>query len=108
MRQGQNATLAEHDVEVELLAQSLPQLQRMLVDRRRFVPEIVGAADGGVAAGVAAADPALLQHRDVAAAVHRRRSEEHTSELQSRMRSSYPVSSFKNNKSPSIIPSAYI
>src|SRR5690349_13545575 len=32
---------------------------------RRFIPEIVGADDGGVAAGIAAADPALFQDRHI-------------------------------------------
>src|SRR3546814_16482605 len=33
MRQGQNATLAEHDVEVELLAQSLPRSEERRVGK---------------------------------------------------------------------------
>ena len=41
----------------------------MLVDRRALVVEIVGADDRGVAAGVAAADPALLEHGDLGEAV---------------------------------------
>src|SRR3954466_4626225 len=41
----------------------------MLVKRRAFVPQVVRAHDGGVAAGVAAAQPAALEHRDVADAV---------------------------------------
>jgi hypothetical protein len=69
MREVEQAALAEHDVEVQLLAQALPQLQRVLVKMRALVPEIIGAHDGGVAAGVAAADPALLQHGDIGDAV---------------------------------------
>src|SRR5262252_1941717 len=37
----------------------------MVVERGTFRKEIVGADDGGVAASVAAADPALLEHGDV-------------------------------------------
>ena len=58
-----------HDVVVELLRQALPKLQRMLIERGRFLPQVVGADDGGVAPGVAAAEPALLEHRDIAEAV---------------------------------------
>ncbi len=69
VREHHHAARREHDVVVELLRQVLPQLQRVVVERRALVEEVVGADDGGVAAGVAAADPALLQHRDVAQAV---------------------------------------
>ena len=41
----------------------------MVVDARALVLEIVGADDRGVAAGVAAAEPALLEHRDIGDAV---------------------------------------
>src|SRR5436853_5596792 len=41
----------------------------MLVEMRALVPEIVGAYHGGVAPGVAAAEPALLQDRDIGDAV---------------------------------------
>ena len=60
-----------HDVVVELLGEPIPQLQRMVVNAGALVIEIVGADDGGVAAGVAAAEPALFQHRDIGDAVHR-------------------------------------
>src|SRR3546814_9662636 len=109
-----------HHVVVEILGEALPQLQCMLVERRRLVPQVVGAHDGGVAPGVAAAQPAALHHRDGADAVQLGqvigsrqavaaaadddhvvarlrlgalpgRSEEHTSELQSLMRISYAV-----------------
>ena len=63
--QVQHAPLAEHQVVVELLREALPELQRMLVEGGAFVPQVVGADHGGVAPGVAAAEPALLQHRDV-------------------------------------------
>ncbi|MNR34900.1 hypothetical protein D3C85_1527090 [compost metagenome] len=41
----------------------------MFVQVRRLVPQVVGAHDGGVARGVAAAQPALLDHRHVGDAV---------------------------------------
>ena len=66
VRQHHHAALREHDVVVELLTQPLPHLQRMVVERGALVEEIVGADDRRVAACVAAADPALLHHRDVA------------------------------------------
>ncbi len=65
----QHAALAEHHVEVEVLGEPLPELHRLLVQVRRLVPQVVGADDRRVAARVAAADPALLQHRDVGDAV---------------------------------------
>ena len=65
VREVEHAALAEHQVDVELLVQALPQLERVLVQRAAFVPEIVGADDRGVAAGVAAPDPALLEDGDV-------------------------------------------
>ncbi len=64
-----DAALGEHDVVVEVLGQAFPQLHGVLVELRRLVPQVVGADDGGVARGVAAAQPALLHHRDVADAV---------------------------------------
>ena len=69
MRQAQHATLAEHDVEVEVLRQTLEQLQRLLVKVRALVPQVVGPDDGGVAPGVAAADPPFLEDGNVGDAV---------------------------------------
>ncbi|MNF86547.1 hypothetical protein D3C84_689870 [compost metagenome] len=60
-----DATLGEHHVVVQVLGQAFPQFHRVLVQLRRLVPQVVGADDGGVARGVAAAQPALLHHRDV-------------------------------------------
>ena len=65
VREHHHAALREHDVVVERLRQPLPELHRMVVKRRALVEEVVRADDGGVAPGVAAADPALLQHRDI-------------------------------------------
>src|SRR5438067_469471 len=61
----EDATLAEEDVVVELLGQSFPELQRMLIDRGALIPEVVGADDSGVASHVAARQPAPFQHRHV-------------------------------------------
>ncbi len=69
VRQHHHAARRIHDIVVELLRQALPQLQRVIVERGRFLPEVIGADDRGVASGVAAAEPALLQHRDIAEAV---------------------------------------
>ena len=69
VRQHEHAARRIHDVVVELLGQALPQLHRVLVERGRFLPEVVRADDRGVAPGIAAAEPALLQHRDIAEAV---------------------------------------
>ena len=45
------------------------QRARLLVDRRRRVLQVVRADDRGVPAGVAAAEPTLLQHRHIGDAV---------------------------------------
>ena len=65
MGEVEDAAMAHHDVVVELAAERLPQVQRVVVDRRALVEEIVGADDGRVAARIAAADPALLDHGDI-------------------------------------------
>ena len=69
VRQHHDAALGEHDVVVQLLAEPFPQLERMVVEPGALVVEVVRADDGGVAACVAAAEPALLDHRDVGDAV---------------------------------------
>ncbi len=69
VREVHHAALAEHHVVVQVLRQPFPQLHRLLVQRGRFVPQIVRAHDRRVARGIAAADPALLEHRDVGDAV---------------------------------------
>jgi hypothetical protein len=71
VREVQDATLAEEDVVVELLLEPLPELQRVLVDRRALVPEVVRADDRRVPAHVAAAQPPALEHRDIGDAVLR-------------------------------------
>src|SRR5262249_26567886 len=40
-------------------------LEGMLVEMGALVPEVVGAHDGRVAPGIAAAEPALLDHRHI-------------------------------------------
>ena len=67
--QEHQTALREHQIEVELLAEPLPQPHGVLVESRRFIGEVVGADDRRVAAGVAAPDPALLQHSDIVDAV---------------------------------------
>ena len=69
VREMQHAALAEHDVEVQLLGEPLPQLDRVIVDASALVPEVVGADDRRIAPGVAAAEPALFEHGHVAHAV---------------------------------------
>ena len=66
----EHAALAHHGVVVEVLLQPLPELHRPFVERRVAGQQVVGADDRGVAADVAGADLALLQHRDVGDAVH--------------------------------------
>jgi hypothetical protein len=66
MRGADRAALAEHDVEVELAGQPLPELEGVLVELRVRANRIVRAHDGSVAPGVAAADVAALEHGDVA------------------------------------------
>ena len=60
MRDRHHAALRQHDVVVELAAQPLVEFQREIVERDALGIEIVGADGGGVAAGIAAAEPALL------------------------------------------------
>ena len=69
VRQVQHAALAEHHVVVQILATGPPTASANARRGARFVPQVVGADDRGVAAGIAAAEPALLQHRDIGDAV---------------------------------------
>src|SRR3984957_19078524 len=69
VRQHHHPAWRIHDVLIELPRQALPQLQRVFIERCRFLPEVIGADDRGVAPGIAAAEPALLQHRDIVEAV---------------------------------------
>src|SRR6266702_1271331 len=65
-RQSQDASLTEHDIVVELVRQALEHLQRTLIEAgaRRIV--IVGPDDGRIASCIATAQPAFLDHRDIA------------------------------------------
>src|SRR5687768_4272930 len=65
----QNAALAQHDVEIELAAQTLVELQRMIVEGCTGGIEIIRATHLRVATRVATADPALLEHGDISNAV---------------------------------------
>ena len=65
----QHAARAVHHVEVEVLRELLPQLERELVEMRVGVEVVVRAHDRRIAPGVAAAEPALFEHCDVGEAV---------------------------------------
>ncbi len=69
MEEIEDAALRHHGVEVEFLLQPLPELQRPFVEGVVAGEQVVRADDGGVAADIAGAEPALLQHRDIADAV---------------------------------------
>ena len=60
-----DTALAEQQVVVELLGQPFPELQRVLVDRRRLVPQVVRADHRRVAGDVPAGEPAALEDGDV-------------------------------------------
>src|SRR5579863_4462679 len=64
MREIEDAALAQHDVEIELAREALIEAQREVVEGDRFGIEIVRAHDRRVAPGVAAAEPAFLDHAD--------------------------------------------
>ena len=68
-REIDHPALTEHGVEIELLAQSFPQFQCVLVQMRAVVPHVIGAHDRGVAPGVAEPDRAFFQHCYIADAV---------------------------------------
>jgi hypothetical protein len=61
----QHAALAELEVGSQVVLEPLPELQRVLVDRRALVPQVVRTDDRGVPRHVAAGQPALLEHADV-------------------------------------------
>src|SRR5258708_20184416 len=58
----QPSSLGQHDVEIDLAGQSFVKAQRKVVERRAFWKHVVGTHIGGIASGVAAAEPPLLQH----------------------------------------------
>ena len=69
VRKIEDAALAQHHVEIELARQTLIEPEREIVEGDRLGIEVVRSHDGGVAAGVAAAEPALLDHADACALV---------------------------------------
>ena len=56
--------LADHGVEVEVLLQPFPQLERKLVEGLIAIEQVVGANDRGVSSDIATADPALFEDGD--------------------------------------------
>ena len=63
--QHQKPARAEHHVIVQILRHRLVKRARFFVDRGRAVLQVVRADDRGVASGVAAAKPALFDHRHI-------------------------------------------
>ena len=63
--EAEHAALGKHYVVVDVLGQAFPQLHRVFIETCRFVPQVVGTNDGGVARGVATAQPAFLDDGDV-------------------------------------------
>jgi hypothetical protein len=61
--------LGIHDVEVELVAEILKKRNGFRVKGDPLDGQVIGAHDRGIAPGVAAAEPTLLQNRNVADAV---------------------------------------
>jgi hypothetical protein len=69
VREVEHAALAEQDRVAEVVLESFPELQRVLVDRRAFIPQIVRPDQRRVAGHVAAREPTLLEDSDVGDAV---------------------------------------
>ena len=69
MREREVPALRIHDVHVEVVGEVFPERQRFVVEPHALRRQVVGADDGGVAAGVAAAEIALLEDRDIGDAV---------------------------------------
>ena len=65
MGERQVAALGIEDVETELVREVAKQADRLVVEPHPFRRQVVGADDGGVARGIAAAEPALVEHRDI-------------------------------------------
>src|ERR1700691_490209 len=65
----ENAALAQHHIEIELARQALVEPEREVVESDRFGIKVVRPHDRRVAAGVAAAEPALFDHADAGAIV---------------------------------------
>src|SRR5947209_283517 len=69
VRQREMPALGIHDVEVELVAESLKKRNGLRVERHSLDGEIIGAHDRGIAPRVAAAEISFLQDCNVADAV---------------------------------------
>ena len=69
MGERQMAALGIEDVEVELAGEAAEQADRLVVEPHPFGRQVVGTDDSRVARRVAAAEPALVEHRDVGDAV---------------------------------------
>src|SRR5690606_9496179 len=65
----QDAPLRNHGIEVEVLLQPFPQLQRPFVECCIWREQVIGADNRCIPADVAGADITLLEHRDVSNAV---------------------------------------
>ena len=72
MAKQQRPTRREHDIVIEFVAQILPHFQAEFEQVVQRSLAVVGAHDGGVAPGIAAADPAFFQDRNVAQTVNLR------------------------------------
>src|SRR4051794_6074714 len=64
MEEVDHASRAEHDIVVQLLAQSFPELERELEKRRSLSQQVVRPHDRRVAPCIAAPEPASLEYRD--------------------------------------------
>ena len=69
VRQGEVATGRVEQIEIEVFRKVLPQLYRGIVELHALWRQVVGADNGGVAAGVTATDIAFFQHSDTLDAV---------------------------------------
>ena len=65
LRQHQHAAGGKHDVVVQILAHGFVKRARLFIDRGGRILQIIRADDGGVAPGIAAAEPALFDHRHI-------------------------------------------
>jgi len=66
VRQRKMSARRVEQIQVEVRGQILPEPHALIVEPDAFRREIVRADDRGVAAGIASADIAFLEHRDVA------------------------------------------
>ena len=61
----QNAALADHGVEINVLLQPFPELEGMFIKGNIARLAVIGADDGGVAPDIARADPAFFNHGNI-------------------------------------------